>query len=128
MPQEPRKNQQPDRLAKLQSEIGMLQHQVKRLELAGGFADSKTLSKRCLRIEQRLEKLERLAERQTIQVEGWMRAAKCLVSALSDHLKDRHGADLVLGTELDVMSTRNAARQMFEASTSLDALARRSAP
>ena len=74
------------RVAKLEAELRNATWQIAQMQKMGGFADSKTLSVRCTRIEERLA----LAE-----LDGEM--LKDVVAhhneSLRDHLVDRHGED-----------------------------------
>lgn len=128
MAQEPRKKDQPDRLSKLQSEVGVLSHQVRRMELSGGHVDSKTLSKRCMRIEKRLEKLELAIERAEIKLMATFNSMALICASITDHLVDRHQVNVVSDLAGDIHSVRQIRRLMGVAADQLAALEKRTAP
>lgn len=96
------------------AEIGKLRQQLNEacrtitiMQRMGGFADSKTLSMRATRIEERLEKLE-------LDDEMLKDVAAFNVTLLEDHLKDRHDADLDRDNAVDVVHFRRIRRRMRE--------------
>lgn len=71
------------RIAKLENEVRAMNLQLRQMLHTGGFADSKTLSQRSARIEERVEKLE---------LDGTMLKdiAGMLADWLAKHLLERH--------------------------------------
>ena len=84
-----------------------LQFQVTHMQRMGGFADSKALSMRSTRLEERVEKLE---------LDGDMLkdVAAGHITLLEEHLKDRHNANMERDNDFDVINWRKIRRRMRE--------------
>lgn len=82
-----------------------MQGQIDHMLRCGGYVDSKTLSMRCTRIEERLERLEPDGE----MVKDVLAHQQTL---LEEHLKDRHDADMVRDNDPDVVAWRKIRRRM----------------
>jgi hypothetical protein len=114
-----------ERLAALESECGRLRIDIRHMQQAGGHVDTRTLSKRCTRIEQRLEKVERPLEKIEAKASAAFASIALLCSAIADHLRDRHGANLVTDQALDFHSVRQARQIMRAAGEGLAQLEKR---
>jgi hypothetical protein len=75
------------------------------MQRQGGFADSKALSMRATRIEERIEFLE-------LDGEMLKDVAGLHVALLEDHLKDRHDADLDRDNAIDVINFRRIRKRL----------------
>lgn len=93
---------------RLRSELALAWKQIHLMQQRGGFADAKTLSKRCGRIEERLDKLERAADRAVLAIDALLASAHLMSSSLADHLAERHQVNILASAELDVHSMRQA--------------------
>lgn len=110
------------RLENAERHLAVAVRRLDRMEASGGFADTKTLSKRCMRIEQRLEKLERSAAPHGILIEALHSVVRSIVSGLVDHLYTRHQEALVTGKGIDVDAVRMARRRLDTMGQELAAL------
>jgi hypothetical protein len=105
--EEPMAEKSDPSLVKLAADIADVQRQLTRMQQVGGFADSKTLSKRATRLEGRTEKLE-------LQVETLLSVAGSLVTMMSDHLRDRHDSDLERDSAIDTTTWRSIRKALFD--------------
>lgn len=97
-----------ERIAKLEQMLADQAREILRMQMAGGFADSRTLGIRCGRIEQRLDLLE---------LDGEM-LKDCLAlqqGFVEHHLRDRHDVDNIDRDDApDVVPWRRIRRRLRE--------------
>jgi hypothetical protein len=94
------------RLVKLERDYADALFQIRRMQNMGGFADSKTLSMRSLRIEERTEKTE-------FDIEMLKDVTALLTEQASQHLVERHQMAERDNTP-DAISIRKIRRRLVE--------------
>ena len=95
-----------ERLAGIERNCTLLQGQIDRMLKTGGFADSKTLSMRSLRLEERTEKTE-------LDIEMLKDVGALLTDFAGHHVADRHqGGDR--DNSPDAISVRKIRRRLVE--------------
>lgn len=95
-----------ERIARLEQLVREQAIQITKMQLMGGFSDSKTVGIRCTRIEERLA----LAELDTEMLKD-VAAHAC--EMMRDHLVDRHGED-EMSTAIDMAAWRQIRRRLRE--------------
>lgn len=104
-PAEPSAFQQ--QIDKLTRDLADAWKQIHNMQRNGGFADSKMLSARATRIEQRVESLE-------LDGEMLRDGTSLCHELLGEHLRDRHDADLEKEDSPDVLPWRKWRRRIRE--------------
>lgn len=104
-PAEPSAFQQ--QIDKLTRDLADAWKQIHNMQRNGGFADSKMLSARATRIEQRVESLE-------LDGEMLRDGTSLCHELLGEHLRDRHNADLEKDDDHDVLPWRKWRRRIRE--------------
>lgn len=107
LPHDQKKPTDQQRLNKLESSLTEAHRLIEAMRMTGGFGDSKLLSVRSTKIEERCAALE-LDNEMLLDVNAH------LVEALHHHLGTRHSVDVVRDNTQDTIGYRKIIRRMFQ--------------